>query len=338
MAKRPRSTKTVAVPANVQALGNALKFVSCAQRDIGQPYQSHVRLAYKWAVAYDGILTAACPIPEELDCSPHTIKLAQALAKCVGSDLSITLHEGRLAIKSGAFRVFVPCIMPDLMPNVAPDPIAGVINDKIKEGFEKIGRLASDTAEHVLTASIMLLPNSMLASDRTVMLEYWHGIDLPPHGFVIPKASTKAIVGAGKSLTRFGFSETSFTFYFEDGSWIKTQLYNDKWPASAFLILAQTDVQPRPIPPEMFAAVAAVAPHNDFDRCYFCEGVVKSHKEADVGAEYAVPGIEPDWCFAPSKLLMLQGLMAQADFGFDNGIAYFWGDSIRGAVCSIQSV
>lgn len=337
MAKTPRArakSRIKNVPSNVAELTRALKFVSVAQRDIGQPYQSHVRLAYNWAVTYDGLLTAACPIPEELDCSPHTAKLLDALTR-VNGELSIALQPPFLAIRTGGFSVKVPCTGAENMPPVNPDPVAGVINDRIKEGFEKVGRLASDVAEHVLTASILLLPYSMMATDRHVMLEYWHGIDLPPGGFTVPKASAKAILAIDKPLTRFGYSENSLTFYYEDNSWIKTQLYVEKWPQSAFLILNVPDIEPRPLPPNFFEAVAAVAPHSDDGRVYLSSAIIRSHREIGVGAEMVVDGIDQEWCFNAAKLLQMSGLMTQADFGIDGPCAYFFGENIRGAVAAI---
>jgi hypothetical protein len=328
------SAKSKTIPANVVELGNALKFIACAQRDIGQPYQTHVRLGNKWAVAYDGILTAACPIPEELDCCPHTVRLIEALSKMTGDGLSLTLGTTGLMVKSGSLRVIVPCIINELMPVVAPDPVCGLINDELLHAFKKVMKLASDTAEHVLTASILVRSGSMLATDRHTMLEAWHGIDLPT--IAIPKRSVKAVVECGKSVVKFGFSETSFTFYFQDESLIKTQLYAEKWPDSAFKILDQPLVQYKPLPAGFFDAVAAVAPHGN-NSVYLSDNFVSSHapKDGEIGARMELPGCEGDWCMSPDKLMALQGLMTDGDFGMSEPKAiFFLGDKIRGAVAA----
>lgn len=335
MAQRTRrTTKARAIPAAVIELGEAIKFVSCAQRDIGQPYQSHVKLGDLWAIAYDGILAAGCAIPEELNCCPHTAKLLEALSKSTGETVSITLSDGRLAVKSGNLRVFIPCALPDLMPVVIPDPVCGLVDDRLRDGFEKVMRIASDTAEHVLTASILLQRNSMLATDRIVILEYWHGIDLPR--LVLPKKSVKAFVDCKKSMIKFGFSETSFTIYFQDNSWIKTQLYNENWPDSAFRILDGADTQFRPLPPNFFDAVAAVAPHSEGNRIYLLDGAISSHEDGlEIGARMTLPGCVGGWSLSATKLMLMHGLMTHGDFGMDEPRAvYFQGDNIRGAIAA----
>ena len=62
-----------------------------------------------------------------------------------------------------------------------------------------------------------------------MLMEAWHGLDLPPN-VPLPKQFVAALVKQKKNLTGFGFSRSSATFYFEDGCWLRTQLYSDEWP------------------------------------------------------------------------------------------------------------
>jgi hypothetical protein len=334
MAKSPRSrAKAPAIPpTSAGSLIAALEFCNVAQRDIGQPHQSHVRLSGGWAVAYDGILTAATRIVEDLTCCPHTQRLIDTLKRCKGG-MTIAATEHKLKIASGGLLAYVPCIAGDLMADSQPDPVIATIDDRIKQGFDKVMRLASDNAQHVVTSSILLRAGSMLATDRHVMLEFWHGNDLPPD-LVIPKTFAAAVAKTIKPLARLGYSPTSVTFWFEDQSWIKTQLYSDPWPKIE--IFDGNEYQFSAIPAEFWEGLAAVAPHCDDSRIHFLKDALRSHKENEVGAGYLVPGLAEDWCFNPKHLLQMQGLMTHYDLGFDNGIAYFLGENIRGACTSVK--
>jgi hypothetical protein len=316
------------------ALVNALKFVSVAQKEIGQPYQTHVALLNNTAVAFDGTVAAGCQIEEDLVACPHTLRLIDALAKC-GDTLSITQLDGdRLSIKSDKFKAYVPCVPVDNLTVAYPDPPCAVIDDRIKKGFEVVGVLASDNSQHVVTASILLRAGSMVATDRNIMFEYWHGIDLPP-GIVVPKAGAIAVTKINKPLAQLGFSSRSVTFYFEDGSWLRSQLYDDKWPDIDRVLNVKNN--PWPIPEGFFKAVEAVASFSQSGALYFKPNLLRSHAEDGIGASYEVTGLPGGPIYRAKHLKLIEPYAKTIDFIGQNGIAYFYGDDIRGAITSMRS-
>lgn len=314
------------------SLIEALKFVSVAQKDIGTPYQTHITLASLWAIGFDGVLAAGAPITENLDAAPNTTLFLDALTKC-GSNYSIVqLDEDKLSVKTDKFRAFIPCLTHDLIQDVAPDTPVAAINNNLKTALAIVAPLASDNAQQVVTASILVRKGSVVATNRHLMFEAWHAIDLPT--ICIPKIAATAIIKCDKPLARFGFSENTATFYFEDGSWIRTQLYAEQWPNVDRIL--EVKANPWPIPPDFYKGVKAVASFNDEGQVFFGQNIIRSHRETNIGASYDVSGIPAGLCFSSKYLLMLEPFVKAIDFVGYEEKAYFYGDNFRGALCSIR--
>lgn len=323
---RPPKKSTAAVN-----LSNALEFVNVAQKDQGSTYETHCIMWEHWLFAFNGVLSAGCKIEEEINCCPRTVQLRNAIDKS-GKTLSLTYQDDneRLVIKSDKFKASIPCATFSIMTQVIPDPPVALINDTLRTGFETIGHLAVENSEHVATASILLRSGSMLATDRKVIMEFWHGIDLPM--VVIPKSFVTAIQKIKKKLIRFGFSDTSATFYFEDESWIKTQLYSEQWPEVDHILNKQVNTQE--IPKDFFEALAMIDPFTETRLAYFREGVLASHQHTDEGVEYEC-NVPPNMAYNVRSLRALEKNATSIDFNVgsnESPLAYFYGENLRGAV------
>lgn len=321
-------------PSVSSALIAALKFVSVAQRDTGQPFQTHSVLTNNTVVAFDGTVAAGHRIEEDLHACPHTLRLIDALAKC-GESLSITQLDGeRLSIKSDRFKAFVPCVASNIIDVPLPDPPCAVIDDRLKRGFEVVSVLASDNAQHVVTASILLRAGSMLATNRQVMLEYWHGIDLPP-GIVLPKAGVTAVMKAAKPLAKFGFSDRSATFYFEDGSWIRSQLYSEAWPNVDNVLNQRSN--PWPLPELFYKGLDAIMSFSENGIVYFTPNVLRSHPSDGIGASYEITGLPGGVAYNAKHLKIVEPYVKTIDFVGADGISYFFGENVRGAITGVRA-
>src|SRR5439155_4696010 len=111
-----------------------------------------------------------------------------------------TQLKDTLSIKSGKFKASVDCLDPALMQEAVPDPQIVGITNKFKEAVEAVGVLASENAQHVLTASVLMNGSTVISTNRVMLLEYWHGLDLPPN-IPLPKEFVKALTKQKKNLT-----------------------------------------------------------------------------------------------------------------------------------------
>lgn len=310
------------------SLINALKFVSVAQKKQGQAaHHSHCVFYGGYVTAYDGLLTAGCPIEEDIHACPNTFKLLDALTKCA-EKLSITqLESGKLSIKSEKFKAIVPCEILENMPYVGPDVNCAVVDDRLKTAIETVVPLTSESADRIALTAVLIQANTAVATNGHVLLECWHGIDLPPN-LLIPKAAAKAIINVGKKLTGFGFSTGSVTFFYEDRSYLKTQLIEEKYPN----YLAVLDVASNcfPLPEDFYKAVDMLESFSEKGLVYFKNDSMRSSPFEGEGASYEIQGLRNNSIYNASYLQLIRNCFVNVDF--QETKAFFFGNNSRGAI------
>jgi hypothetical protein len=213
-----------------------------------------------------------------------------------------------------------------------PDQPVADINDSFKDGLSIVGILPNENAQQIHLASILMNGQSLISTTGKVIIEYWHGINLPS-GISLPKAIVEPLTSATKKLSRFGFSEHSVTFYFEDGSWIKSQLYVERWPNIAPILDRQTNAWP--ISSDFWKGLKAVAPFTDSGFVYFDAGYIRSHDNAAQGASFEVASLPKGLAFPAKQLAMIEPFAQRIDF-LAKDCLMFYGERIRGAIAGVR--
>lgn len=331
-ARRQVTSKKAKAPNPAASLLAALKFIAVAQKKAGAPNQQFGIISGNWVAASNGILTVATKVEEDLNACPHTLQLIDALSK-VGEDLSITQMPNALSVVSGALKAVIPCVGFGEVSITGPDEQCAVIDDRIKAAFDAVAGLATDGAQYAHLAAVLLQSGSAVATNGAALLEHWHGIDLPP--VLIPKASAVAVAKASKTLTGFGFSPSSATFWFEDGSFIKTQLFAEQFPNYRAVIDAE-GLNPWPLPDEFFKAVRAIESFSRNGIVYFKNGVLSSNEREEEASTYKIEGLPEGMGFNAKYLLMVEPSFKNVHFDEETSKAYFFGENVRGVLSGID--
>jgi hypothetical protein len=316
----------------------ALRFVNLAQKKNGNAMQTHCSIANNCIIATDGIITAGHKIAEDLTAKPHTLQLIEALENC--NEVAIAQLEDSLSIKSGKFQAYIPCLAEPL-PSSYPDYPCAEINNKLRDGFNAIEFLAQEKAKELVTGTMLLTAHSMFSTNKFLLLEYYHGIDLPPN-MVIPLNFVYAICETSKNLCKFGFSVrengiiNSITFWFEDDSWIKTQLFQEQWPDIAKILNVPTNRTS--LYPGFYDAIEAVAPFSGkTESVYFRKDLMKSHKDDKQGAAFEVIGLPEGMRFNYKFLKMIKPFTGNVDFLTHKDKVYFSnGENVRGCLMGMR--
>ena len=330
---RPKKRTNEAIPeTKSNAFVEALRFVGLVTKEVGPANETHVSLGSNWATAFNGIIAVGSKIIEDIYAAPNNKLLIEALSKC-GEHLSITqLDNNRLSIKSDKFKAIVPCVDPQLMTIAVPDEPIAIINDRLKQAIEIVGILANEDAQSVVAASILLSKGSAIATNRHVIFEYYHGIDLP-NGLALPKALVQPLTKNKKVLSKFGFSQSSATFYFEDESWIRSQFYAEPWPDVRPIL--DRSCNPWPVPADFWTGLAAVAPFSPDGAIFFHNGMLSSHTETGQGATFEVAGLPGGPIYSSRQLAFIKPYADKIDFlapGPAGPMLMFYGPNIRGAI------
>lgn len=326
MARAPRKK------AEDNPLLSAMRFVQIAQQEQGAPYQTHSRFLQNRVLAYDGILAAGIPVAMELPegICPNTYQLIHAMERAKDTS-AVTFENSSVIVKTNKYRAIVPCIPPDVLNIVGPDDWVYPLTDDFRVACQRASVLTREGAQRVVEASIMTRNGSIVGTNGNVLIEAWHGTPTPP-GLIIPKSFVDALVKVKKKIVGFGFSDLSFTVGFDDGSFIKTQLYKEEWP-SIDLILSYTETaNPVDLPKDFFEGVKSVSPFSEDNRVYFGENNIRSHAHNGKGADYTVKGIPDGEAFNIKHLLALEGQIQKIDFTGNERVAVFFGENVRGAI------
>lgn len=318
-----------------KSLLQALKFLKYCQKKNGTVQQQYCKISGNWAAASNEVLTIGVKIEEDLSACPQTTQLENALKK-VSEDLSITqLSEFSLSITSGLFKAVIPCVSFDQLEITPPDERIADIDDRIKEAFKVLAPIATEGAPNAAYASVLLQSGSAVATNGHMLAEYWHGIDLPPN-MLVPKAAVVAIMKCGKKLEGFGYSGPSATFWFEDGSFIKTQLFGEQYP-NYQLHLEAENINSWPMPVEFFKAVRAIEAFTRNGIVYFEQGKLASNEIDDEASTYIIEGLPEGMGFNCKYLLMVEGVFEKAHFIREDNKVLFFGDNTRGVIMGLET-
>lgn len=312
------------------SLIRGLDFVSVCQKKAGPVQLQFCKIGSGWICASNEILTAAHPIAEDLEACPNTLQFLEALKEGGKAQaLSITQLTGTaLAVTSAAFRGLVPCVDPSEIKIPAPDPVAGQMGDSIKAALRACGALVSESAQFIAYAAVLLKSGVAVGCTGQSLIEYWHGFNLP-EGLLIPKTAALAVADVDQPLTGFGFSPSSLTFYFENGAFIKTQLYAERYPDYSALFAGFENVFWYSVPKEFFEGLKALEPFGK-GYAFFENETLYSDESKDLASSYKVEGLPGEIAFNIRQMLSLKNQTRQINFETDK--IFFKGEDCRGVM------
>lgn len=326
MARRPTKKKE-----EQNEIVKALEFVGLAQAETGNNYETHCRIDQGQVVAFNGIIAIGCAFAFDISACPHTKRLTAAIA---GSQTpSITqIDPWRLSVTTSKLRAIIPCVDPRDLLQVGPDARVGWLTNDFREALIGVSDILVESGDRVVLSSAYCRSQSVITTNGHVIFESWHGIDMPD-GLIVPKAFVTTLKKINKDITGFGFSNGSLTIYFDDESWIRTQLYNgNDWPNFQPILDRIVPTKAVDTPADFFDAVRAVAPYCDDNGLRVINGAIHSHDTTAKGAQYTVPGLVADFRANPKCLLAAQPFAAKVDFLSDATMMLFFGDKVRGAI------
>lgn len=329
MARRARGAAT-AKEQDLPVLA-ALRFVAVAQHEDGVPYQTNCRFTGTEVIAFDGILAAGYPCTEIMDACPHTLDTIAAISRLRGAYSMTLLDRNKLIINSEKYRVVINCLAPIDVDSVVSIPMQYPLNDDFKRAAADAGSFITEKAESVMASSLYSLDGSILGTNGKIILECWHGNPFPP-GLIIPYTAIRALNKIEQHLIGFGYDTNAITFFFENGAWLRTQLFQSDYPRVENLRLQMDKMICTPKPDELEKAVNHVLPFSDNNGVWITSNLVKSHGNDNATAQYKCAGLPFEVSFNGDYFLKTANLITSMDFTSNANLIMFQGNRIRGAM------
>jgi hypothetical protein len=188
------------------------------------------------------------------------------------------------------------------------------------------------SGEPAPACGVLIQAGTVCATDKVVFIEAWHGVDLPT--VFIPRVAANAIANSQKPLKTFGFSENSATFFFEDDSFIKTQLFENTFPDYSNIF--NVEPNPWPLPAGFYEGLEAITPFAK-NIVYFRNGKMLSSRVELDATSYDIEGLPKETSFNIEKLQIIRPYAHSVHFNATYAASFFFSQDglIRGAIAKI---
>lgn len=313
-----------------------LKFIqgSIAKKDLGTGL-TFFRIQSGRIQGYNGKIALSAPIDMDIECSPKASTLVSAISNCNDTvQLGLT-KAGKLSVKSGNFRSYVQCI-DDVTPVVEPEgefiDIDGAV---VMKALTTLENFIGDDAARPWSNGILFSGSSAFATNNVIIAEHWLGSPFPVE-VVVPRYAIKEMLRIKRPPTQMQISETSLTLYYEDGSWLRSNLIDAKWPdVSRFF---QGESEQRVIPETFFEGLNSLDSFTDkFNRVTFESGMMRTHsKDFEEGASYELEWIKDKGTFMLPMLAKLEGVAEKIDLSQYPEPCTWSGEAVRGVIVGLH--
>lgn len=313
-----------------------LKFVqgAVAKKDF-IPALTHFAISDGMVRGYNGMLALCSPIPFDITCNPKGDSLVKAIANCSDTVQLALTPAGRLSIRSGKFKAFVDCVEGDT-PHVLPEGEHVVIHgEALLQAVKAIYPFIGDDASRPWSNGILFVGQSAFATNNVIAVEYWTEANFP-RALNIPRAAIKEMMRIDEAPEAVQLAENSITFHYSGNRWLRTQLFETKWPDLSKVLDRESN--PTPMNEGLFEALKVVKPFTDkAGRILFKGGgKIATHAEETEGAGYDIEGFDHIGVYNIEMLSLLEGAATSIDWSAYPSPCMFFGDRLRGAIVGMK--
>jgi hypothetical protein len=315
----------------------ALKFVAGAvSRKDFVPAMSHFCIEDGTVRSYNGVMALSSPLPTTLACVPKAVPLIKAIEMCTAQEelqLSLTPAK-RLRVKNGKFTAYIDCLPDENIPHMKPaGNFIKVDGEKWIEAFRTLFPFIGEDASRPWSNGILLRNQSAYATNNVIVIENWLGEDLPI-SVNIPQMAIKEVLRIGEPITYLQVDQSSISFHYDKGKWLRTQLLTTEWPPLEKIL--DRPSTPKPINERIFEGLALLEPFtDDAGRVFFEEGIMRTHPGDGQGASFEIGDLSLGGCYQAKLLKLIEPVVRAIDFSTYPQPCMFFGDSIRGAMSTM---
>lgn len=312
-----------------------LKFVqgAVAKKELVEGL-THFRIEGGFVKSYNGIMALCSPIALDIDCAPLAEPMIKAIANCDETvQLNLTAN-GKLAIRSGGFKVNIPCTDKET-PHVDPEgemfPVQG---QAILDAIGALSPFMGVDASRPWSNGLLFRGGSAFATNNVIVGEYWVG-NMFPKDCNIPRQAVREMLRIKEVPTHAQVCDKNITFHYESGRWIRAQLLDLSWPNISKIL--DKPCSPEPIDPSMFKAIETIKPFADANgRMYIENGTIRTHLDEIEGASHMINTMNVRGAYHMDMFKLLEGAVKSIDLSAWPDSCLWFGDKVRGAIIGIR--
>ncbi len=310
---------------------DALKFVQGAMRvNNVAPELEHYQIKDGRVVGYNGMMALSAPLDLSIDVKPKATLFYKALQAC-GDTVSIKMTtNGRLQVRSGAFSAYVPCIEKEVY-EAQPEGTMYPAPEGLVGAFKRLLPFISQDASRPWAMGLSVGGQCYTATNNIIILQIWEGHGLPV--FNCPRFAVAEVARIGEAPTHIQVSDSSVTFHYEDGRWLRTQVLTAEWPQEMVEKLLSGPCDAKPVEDGLFEGLDKILPFIPASTTAVrMEGGALATGDGEAGATIEVEGLPDGPVFSAKVLALLAEEMDSVDWTLYPAPCPFRGQSSRGII------
>jgi len=321
----------------------ALKFVqgAVAKKDF-VPELTHYLIRDKRITGYNGRIALSCKIETDLDLAPKAQPFIKAIERCQDTVKMHVTPTGKISIKSGKKRFLIDQMEENVFPEISP-PESKMID--LPEGsfigvLKELMPFIAEDASRPWAKGILFRNGFAHATNNIILVQKWLGFTLP-FEINFPQHAIRELMRIKRDPVRIQLSESTARFWFDDDTWMQTNLYATEWPDMDTLLntyaASPTGNGVKLDDVTLQAAEDLVPFANELDAIHIRNGCLCTSAIDDEGAQIEVGdlGIEGA-CFNVKQFIKLHSIANEVDFTTFPKPCGFFGDSLRGVFIGMR--
>lgn len=319
-----------------------LKFVKGAVNTKGIiPELAHFKIKDGQVQGYNGSLALSSPIDVDFECMPIADTFVKAIANC-GEDVALSLiNESSLQVTSGTFNVRVKCLPLDNdIAHKAPEgDYFGLDGFDLLSTIKLLEPFIGKDATRPWSRGLFFKHNTIWVTNNIIAIECKMPTAEFPVMCNVPHDVIKEFVRLNQNPLGVQVSESSITFHYADGRWVKGKLLSQDWPDLSAVLgdFTRTLVNGMPLTEDFFNVINKLAHFTDReDRLYFTgDSTVTTVPQKGEGASEFLEGTHRG-VYHANILQLLHGVVTEIDFTSYPKPCKFIGPDLHGVVIGLR--
>lgn len=315
---------------------SALKFVkgAVAKKDF-VPELTHFHIADGRITGYNGTMALSSPIDTDIRANPKALLFFRAIEACTKEPTLKLTDNGRLIVQSGRMRAQVPCI--DNESYFIP-PAGNRI--KAPKGLpallKTVAPFIGEDASRPWCLGALFDGPFLYATNNVTMVQMWTALDMPTIN--VPKFAIDQIIRIGEDPIELQSDGVSLTVYYEDGRWIRTQLFAEPWPLELVNKIIESPSEQKQVPEGFVDTVEKLTPFTEgkSSAIYFLGNAMGTGETKDAvdSVVFDLDGIPEGVIYNIHQLRIIGPVATTIDF--KSTPCMFYGENIRGAMAGMN--
>lgn len=323
-----------------QEIVSALEFVSVLLKRNGMIADKYIRLNGGMAYMNNGIVSSAHPIPTDMNATIDASKFLSS-AK-MAKDKSYTLvqiDDRSVAIGGDGFRWVIDAL--DAEDVQVPTGNARMLpcSDLLKQCFVYMRNLLNSKADTPLEKTIQITSETcqLVAYDRKMIIQGWHGVNLGGQSAVVPEDFVVAVAKCKLSPVGMGLSKNSLTVWYENNAFIKTHLYDFDYPSLTHLFDKIPSINEMITPPSDFVTTLRNMQKlsDKGSLITFGKNSMQNSPHDEISSVYETPWLSVNIKFNLDQLISIDKLLDHVQFCENPPMVFFMNGLCRGMVTGI---